>query len=181
MRHQAQKGFRDIFVVIPQHQKGYLVYTPITRKVISSYGFAFDKKKSSTLAYKSQPYSEAMAVRPAVTYTHDATYSKEKTGNIIMFAQFEEGDLLSENFDDAERGDESDDNSIMPPLIIEEEMDAMDSGDESEYEPMSTDMLEDIHDGSQSRSIFNRKEARYKIRDRIKQRQLEWRVGLKAM
>ena len=25
MRHQAQKGFRGIFVGIPQHQKGYLV------------------------------------------------------------------------------------------------------------------------------------------------------------
>ena len=30
MRHQAQKGFRGIFVGIPQHQKGYLVYVPST-------------------------------------------------------------------------------------------------------------------------------------------------------
>ena len=36
MRHQAQKGFRGIFVSIPQHQKGYLVYIPSTGKVISS-------------------------------------------------------------------------------------------------------------------------------------------------
>ena len=34
MRHQAQKGFRRIFVGIPQHQKGYLVYVLSTRKVI---------------------------------------------------------------------------------------------------------------------------------------------------
>ena len=34
MRHQAQKGFRGIFVGIPQHQKGYLVYVPSTRKAI---------------------------------------------------------------------------------------------------------------------------------------------------
>ena len=33
MRHQAQKGFRGIFVGIPQHQKGYLVYVPSTRKM----------------------------------------------------------------------------------------------------------------------------------------------------
>ena len=26
MSHQAQKGFRSIFVVIPEHQKGYIVY-----------------------------------------------------------------------------------------------------------------------------------------------------------
>ena len=31
IRHQAQKGFRGIFVSIPQHQKGYLVYVPCTR------------------------------------------------------------------------------------------------------------------------------------------------------
>ena len=28
MCHQSQKGFRGIFVGIPQHQKGYLVYVP---------------------------------------------------------------------------------------------------------------------------------------------------------
>ena len=35
MCHQAQKGFHGIFVGIPQHQKGYLVYVPSTRKIIS--------------------------------------------------------------------------------------------------------------------------------------------------
>ena len=34
MRHQAQKGFRGIFVGIPQHQKGYIVYAHSTIKVI---------------------------------------------------------------------------------------------------------------------------------------------------
>ena len=43
MRHQAQKGFRDIFVGILEHQKGYLVYLSSTRKVISSYNFLFDE------------------------------------------------------------------------------------------------------------------------------------------
>ena len=42
MRHQAQKGFRGIFVGIPQHQKGYLVYLPSTRKLILSYDVMFD-------------------------------------------------------------------------------------------------------------------------------------------
>ena len=35
MRHQAQKGFRGIFIGIPEHKKGYLVYVPSTRKIIS--------------------------------------------------------------------------------------------------------------------------------------------------
>ena len=66
-----------------------------------------------------------------------------------MFTQFEEGNLISETCDDMESGDKYNDNSIMPPLISEEEMDAMDSGYESEDEPMSTEMLEDISDGGQ--------------------------------
>ena len=38
----------------------------------------------------------------------------------------------------------------MPPLIIEEEMGVMSSSDDYDAEPMSTDMLEDIHDSIQS-------------------------------
>ena len=88
MRHQAQKGFRGIFVGIPQHQKGYLVYVPSTRKVILSYNVVFDEFFSSALSYTSRPYAEAMAMRPTVTYTPYATSSKEQTGDVITFAQF---------------------------------------------------------------------------------------------
>ena len=88
MRHQAQKGFRGIFVDIPQHQKGYLVYVPSTRKVILSYDVVFDEIFSSALSYMSRPYSKAMAMRPSVTYTPYATSSKEQTGDIITSAQF---------------------------------------------------------------------------------------------
>ena len=56
MHHQAQKGFHGIFVGIPEHQKGYLVYVPSTRKVISSYDVVFDEGFSSALAYTSRPY-----------------------------------------------------------------------------------------------------------------------------
>ena len=48
-----------------------------------------------------------------------ATCSKEQTGDIITFAQFEEGNLLTETHNDAESDDESDDDLIMPPLISE--------------------------------------------------------------
>ena len=54
-----------------------------------------------------------MATRPAVTYTPYATSSKEQTGNVITFAQFEEGNLLTETRNDTESGDESDSESIM--------------------------------------------------------------------
>ena len=61
-----------------------------------------------------------------------------QTGDIITFTHFEEGDLLSETCDDAESGDEYDDNLIMPTLISKEETNVIDSGDESEDEPIST-------------------------------------------
>ena len=41
---------------------------------------------------------------------------------------------------------------------------------------MSTDLLEDILDQSQSHPIINRRYARFKIRDSIKQGQSEWKV-----
>ena len=78
MRHQAQKGFRGIFVGIPQHQKGYLVYVPSTRKLIPMYGVVFDESVSSALSYTSRLYSEAMVMLPTVMYTPYATSSKEK-------------------------------------------------------------------------------------------------------
>ena len=45
---------------------------------------------------------------------------------------------------------------------------------------MSTEMLEDIRDGNQSHPNVKRREACYKIRDRIKQRQSEWKGALKS-
>ena len=46
-----------------------------------------------------------MAIYTSVTCTPYATYSKEKTGNISTFANFEEGSLLSETREDEESGD----------------------------------------------------------------------------
>ena len=59
-------------------------------------------------------------MRLDVSYTPYAIYSKEKTVNIITFSQFEEGNLLSETHDYIEIGNESDDDSNMPPLIRKE-------------------------------------------------------------
>ena len=51
-------------------------------------------------------------------------------------------------------------------------MDAMNSGDESDHDLISTEILEDIRDGSQTHRNVDGREARYKIHDRIRQRQL---------
>ena len=52
-------------------------------------------------------------MRPAVTYTPYATSLKEQTGDLITFAQFEEGNISTETCNDAESGDESDNESNM--------------------------------------------------------------------
>ena len=96
------------------------MYVPSTRKIISSYDVVFYEIFYSALAYTSQPCSEVMTMRPAVTYTPCAKSSREQTGNIITFTQFEEGNILTKNCDDAEIGDKSDDDSIMPPLMSQE-------------------------------------------------------------
>ena len=54
----------------------------------------------------------------------------------------------------------------------------MESSDDSDDERTSTEMLEDICDGSKSPPSVNLGEARYKICDCIKQRQTEWKVVL---
>ena len=119
-----------------------------------------------------------MAMRPAVSYMTITISSRQQTGNIITFTKFEERNLLSENRENAESGDKSDENSIMPPLISKEEIDATDSGDESDDGPLSTEMLEDIRDGSKSHPIVNRKDTYYTIYDFIKQIQTECKGAL---
>ena len=114
------------------------MYVPSTRKVISSYDVVFDESFSSALSYMSQTYSEAMAMRPEVTYTPYATSSKEKTGDVITFAHFEEGDILTETRNDAESGDESDSESIR---MSEKDMENINSDDESDHDLISTEML----------------------------------------
>ena len=95
----------------------------------------FDEIFSGALSYTSQPYSEAMAMRPSVTYTLYATSSKEQTGDVITFAQFEEGNILTETCKDTESGDESDSESLM---MNEQDIENLDSNEKSDHDLIST-------------------------------------------
>ena len=53
-----------------------------------------------------------------MTYTLYDTSPMGETGDIIIFAKFGEGGILSKTRDNAESGDKSDYGSTMPPLII---------------------------------------------------------------
>ena len=63
--------------------------------------------------------------------------------------------------------------------MSEQDMENIDSSDESDHDLISTEMLEDIRDRSQTHPNINRKEPRYKIRDYIRLRQSEWKGALK--
>ena len=73
-------------------------------------------------------------MRLAVTYTPCATSSGGQTGDIITIEQFEEGNILTKTRNDSEISDKSDDDSIIPPLLIKEEIDAMGYGNESDHD-----------------------------------------------
>ena len=61
-------------------------------------------------------------------------------------------------------------------MMSKQDMENIDSSDESEHDLISTEMLQDIRDGSQTHPTVNKREARYKIRDRVRQSQPEWKV-----
>ena len=103
----------------------------------------FDESFVSSLSYTSRPYAEAMVMRLAVTYTSYATSSKEQTGDVITFAHFEEGNLLSETRNDTESGDESDSESIM---MSEKDMEDLDETEKFDDDLISTETLQDIRD-----------------------------------
>ena len=65
-------------------------------------------------------------------------------------------------------------------MMSKQDIGNINSGDESDHDLISTEMLEDIHDRSPTNPKVNRREARYVIRDRIRQGQLEWKGTLKA-
>ena len=118
-----------------------------------------------------------MAIRPAVTYNPYATSSKEQTGDVITFAQFEEGDLLSKTRNDTESCDESDSESIM---MSEKDMENLDETEKFDNDLISTETLHDIRDGNQTHPKMDKREARIAIRDRIKQNKSQWKGALRA-
>ena len=118
-----------------------------------------------------------MAMRPTVTHTPYATSSKEQTGGVITFAQFEEGNILTENSNDTESGDEANSKSIM---MSEQDIENLDEKEKLDDNHISTETLHDICDGNQTNLNIDKREARLKIRDRIKQNKSQWKGALRA-
>ena len=143
----------------------YLFYVSITQKIVSSNEVVFGKTFSSSLAYTSHPYSDALAIQTEVSYILYATSSHEQTGNIITFAQSEEGTLVENECNTEEY-------ASIPALIGESSKD-----DDSDDGSISTNDLDKIWDGSQIQPEFNTRDAILKICEHIKQTQNEWKVA----
>ena len=65
-------------------------------------------------------------------------------------------------------------------MMSEQDMENLDSNEQSDYDLISKDMLGDIRDRSQTHPNVNKREARYKIRDRVRQKESQWKGALKA-
>ena len=134
-------------------------------KILSSNDVVCNRIFSSTLAYMSRPYSEAMDMHLYVTYTPHASSLREQTSDIITFAHFEEGNIWTKTCNNAESVSKSNDHSIMPLLLSKEEMDTTYSGDESITDLISTEVLEDICERNMSHPIIIRRKTCNRIRD----------------
>ena len=66
-------------------------------------------------------------------------------------------------------------------MMSKQDMYAINSSDESDHDVISTEMLEDIRDRSQTHLNVNRREAGYKICDRIRQKQSEWKGAVHSL
>ena len=102
---------------------------------------------------------------PAVTYTPYATSSKEKTGDVITFTQFEEGNSLNETRNDTESDDGPDSESMM---MSDRDMENLGETEKFDEGLISTELLQDIRDRNQNHPKVNKREARMAIRDRMK-------------
>ena len=77
--------------------------------------------------------------------------------------------MLTETRNDTESGDKSDSESIM---MSKQDMENLDEEEKFDDDPISTETLHDIRDGNQTHPNIDKREARLKIRDRIKQMKL---------
>ena len=65
-------------------------------------------------------------------------------------------------------------------MMNKQDMENLDSNEQSDHDLISTKMLEDNRDGSQTHPNVNKREARYEIRDRVSRKESQWKGALKA-
>ena len=90
VRHQSQKSVRDIFVRIPQHQKGYLIYISSSQNIFR-HMTVYLTKTILVPWHTCHVHIQSHLRRNQRSCTLHIIHHLK---NIITFSQFEEGDLL---------------------------------------------------------------------------------------
>ena len=65
-------------------------------------------------------------------------------------------------------------------MMSKQDMKNLDPNEKSDHDDISTEMLEDIRDGSQTHLNVNKREAGYRIHDRVGQKEYQWKGALKS-
>ena len=65
-------------------------------------------------------------------------------------------------------------------MMSEKDMENIDETEKFDDDLISTETLHDICDGNQTHPKIDKREARITIRDRIKQKKLQWKGALRA-
>ena len=65
-------------------------------------------------------------------------------------------------------------------MMSEQDMENIDEKERFDDDLISTETLHDIRDGNQTHPNIDKREARLKIRDRIKQNKSKWKGALRA-
>ena len=163
MGHHSKKGFQGIFVGITQHQTGYLIYVLSKRKMVSSHDVLLDETFYSVLQYTSYVYSEALMTLTELSYITYTTLSHGQTDDIITFENFEDGNLVENEWN-------SEEDEPISALIND-----FYTYDNSEEGYISTNALEDIRYVTYIHPEINSRDDILKIRDGIRQEKSEWK------
>jgi hypothetical protein len=114
---QTERGIRGIFIGFDANKKGYLVYCPGSRTIITSEDVTFDEYFSTAIATSWQQHKDALELHPVVTDVPLINDTIEQTSDIDDCPELvpsEEGDN-----DDDEADDDDSVDAVADDLSVE--------------------------------------------------------------
>ena len=85
--NEPQRGFRGIFVGLPRHSAGYLVYTPSTNKIYKNLDVYFDEDFRSTLAYGPGRFPGSFNLLATNARDAEDDINQDYTGDALIFCE----------------------------------------------------------------------------------------------
>jgi len=84
---QTERGVRGIFLGFDANNKGYMIYSPGSRQIVTSEDVSFDEHFNSAIATTWQQHRDSLALCPVESYIPVVSDTIEHTGNIDDFHQ----------------------------------------------------------------------------------------------